>query len=68
MTKPMPKSNPPRCVLLLLTKIIWKNAGTFWEIRGETAEALFAILEYCQRTFYALFPSVSTILSPEFME
>lgn len=68
MTKLMPKSNPARCVLLLLTKIIWKNAGTFWGIREETAVALFAILEYYQRTFYVLFPSVSSILSLEFME
>lgn len=53
MTKLMPKSNPSRHVLLVLTKIIWKNTGTFWGIGGETAAALFAILQYYQRTFCA---------------
>lgn len=40
VTKLMCKSNPSRHVLLLLTKIIWKNTGTFWGIGGETAVAL----------------------------
>lgn len=62
----MPKSIQQH--VLLVIKIIWENAATFLGIREETAVAFFAVLGSYQRNFYASLPSVSAILSPDFMK